>query len=279
MLKGAYSSPKIHSLSAKLKIPFSQAVGVCGLLWNFTSDHAPRGDVGKYDDGAIAAACYWTQDAQELVSALVECKLLDRDNEYRLLVHDWSEHSPSYVKKKLSSKGLTFAERSASAPSLKLSQSDCKTIARRLPLDCNSIAIPPQSDCEGGGEGEGEGKGKGKGKPRGGAGEITWSPDAGWIGITPKDRERWSVAYPACDLDRQLAAMGEWLMANPRRATKTNWRQFVTGWLGREQNRGGDVRSGVTTNHTHQPTPDPLAEFGDAIVPKGRRGFFTRTNP
>jgi hypothetical protein len=63
-----------------------------------------------------------------------------------------------------------------------------------------------------------------------------------WLGITEQDRKAWARAYPACNLDRQLAAAGEWAKANPAKAKK-NWRRFLANWLSRQQERGGDVQA------------------------------------
>jgi hypothetical protein len=71
---------------------------------------------------------------------------------------------------------------------------------------------------------------------------IGWNPTDGWSGITENDHADWKVAYPACDASRQLASMAEWLRSNPARAKKTAWRRFITAWLNREQERGGDLR-------------------------------------
>ncbi len=72
---------------------------------------------------------------------------------------------------------------------------------------------------------------------------IRWSVEHGWQGITDADREAWRSAYPAVrDLDAQLARIAEWLKSNPSRAKKTRWRKFLTDWLAREQDRGGDLR-------------------------------------
>ncbi len=70
-----------------------------------------------------------------------------------------------------------------------------------------------------------------------------WSKDGSWKGITPEDKARWKIAYPACDVERQLAQMEEWLRANPSESRKSNWNRFITNWLKREQDKGGDVRA------------------------------------
>jgi hypothetical protein len=72
---------------------------------------------------------------------------------------------------------------------------------------------------------------------------IRWTPAAGWEGITDEDRAAWRTAYPACDLAGEFARMTEWLKANPAKAKKSRWRQFVTAWLTRSQDRGGGKAS------------------------------------
>jgi hypothetical protein len=68
---------------------------------------------------------------------------------------------------------------------------------------------------------------------------ISWDSSGGWSGIAEADRAAWRAAYPACDIAGELARMGEWLKANPAKAKKSRWRQFVTAWLTRSQDRGG----------------------------------------
>ena len=81
---------------------------------------------------------------------------------------------------------------------------------------------------------------------------IAWSTAGGWEGITEQDQADWRTAYPACDIQRQLAAMTQWLKANPSKSKKKLWRKFITNWLSRTQERGGDIQSNRPlgkTNH------------------------------
>lgn len=71
------------------------------------------------------------------------------------------------------------------------------------------------------------------------ADSISWDSSGGWSGISDADRTAWRSAYPACDIAGELARMGEWLKANPAKAKKSRWRQFVTAWLTRSQDKGG----------------------------------------
>lgn len=73
--------------------------------------------------------------------------------------------------------------------------------------------------------------------------QIRWDSSQGWLGIAQSDRESWGQAYPACNLETQLAQMSAWLRANTAKAKKSNWRKFIVNWLSRSQDRGGDTKS------------------------------------
>lgn len=60
-------------------------------------------------------------------------------------------------------------------------------------------------------------------------------------GVTQDDIEEWAAAYPAVDVLQQLRNMRQWCLSNPRKKkTARGIRRFITGWLERKQNRGGD---------------------------------------
>jgi len=63
----------------------------------------------------------------------------------------------------------------------------------------------------------------------------TWS----WHNITDQDRVMWHKAYPACDLDVELAKMAAWCRANGNKGVKSNWHRFITHWLSKSQDKGG----------------------------------------
>ena len=88
--------------------------------------------------------------------------------------------------------------------------------------------------------------------------KISWNADSGFSGITDHDRSGWLEAFPAVNINRQLAAMSEWLKSNPAKSKKSQWRKFITGWLSRHQDKGGDIPS------------LPTAPAGEVIV-NGRR--------
>jgi len=105
MKRETHRHPKTFELMAQLNCSRPEALGLLELLWDFAKDHAPRGDIGKWPDGAIARACDWAGPPDQFVKALVASKWLDRHELYRLVIHDWHVHAESWVRAKLMNAG------------------------------------------------------------------------------------------------------------------------------------------------------------------------------
>lgn len=106
----------MRNLARKLGVPSYAAVGVMESLWHFAARYTPRGDIGKFEDQAIADAIGWLGSAEGLVDALCVVGWLDRiDGPDRLHVHDWEDHCDRSVKKFLADNGLAFASVRTSA--------------------------------------------------------------------------------------------------------------------------------------------------------------------
>lgn len=100
--------PKTYDLASRLGCSRPEALGYLTLLWDWTAEVAMQGNIGKWPNGAIARACDWMGDADEFVSALVDAKWFDHNDDHRLVIHDWPQHCERWVKSKLSSAGLSF---------------------------------------------------------------------------------------------------------------------------------------------------------------------------
>ncbi len=111
MKRGTPRHPKTKDLARRLKIPVPYAVGILEMLWEFTREFYPRGDVGRGSDEDIADAVGWPEaDCRTLISALVESRWLNPTEEPdRLAVHDWHDHADDYTKKKIRDLGIAFA--------------------------------------------------------------------------------------------------------------------------------------------------------------------------
>lgn len=97
----ALDHPKTITLSAELGISLPQTIGHLELLWAFVAQKTPQGNIGKWQNSVIAHAAQWQGDAETFVSALVKVGFFDEDQEHRLLVHDWIDHMPNWVRAKL----------------------------------------------------------------------------------------------------------------------------------------------------------------------------------
>ena len=79
MKRGCPRHPKMAHLCKLLRIGLRDAVGLLELLWHFTAEFAPCGDIGKYDDERIAAAMDWRRGKPgRLIAALIESRWIDR---------------------------------------------------------------------------------------------------------------------------------------------------------------------------------------------------------
>jgi hypothetical protein len=106
---------------------------------------------------------------------------------------------------------------------------------------------------------EGNGSGKGKGMDSSATDEtsfdpqhvaISWDLQSGFGGITEKDLSEWSAAYPAVNLQMQMARAHTWLKDNPAKRKK-HVRRFLSGWFSRSQEKGGDIASTTKPAHRH----------------------------
>jgi hypothetical protein len=110
MKRGTPRHPKVAQLRKLLKVGSATAVGYLELLWHFTAEFAPRGDIGRFHDDRIEAAMDWHGKPGRLVSALIDSKWIDLHSECRLCVHDWSEHADEAVRKRLSRSSQEFVQ-------------------------------------------------------------------------------------------------------------------------------------------------------------------------
>lgn len=108
--KDAPSKMKFKVLKRRLGLSFYRAVGLLESLWWVTTNNAPEGDIGQLSNEEIAAAIEWEGDPDELIKTLLECEWLDADDEFRLVVHDWSMHVPNWLKAQFKQYEKTFAD-------------------------------------------------------------------------------------------------------------------------------------------------------------------------
>jgi hypothetical protein len=97
--RGITTHPKTLDLMVGAGIPLYAALGLIEGLRHFAQEHAKRGDIGRHSNASIARYLGWPGDPEALISALVECRWLDRCECHRLRIHDWHEHADDGVKR------------------------------------------------------------------------------------------------------------------------------------------------------------------------------------
>lgn len=100
---------KFKRLSRRLGESVRGTVGLLELLWIGTAKNCPEGDIGRFTNEEIAIMCDWDGDPDAMVGALTETGWLDACATHRLVVHDWREHAPDYIKGNLAKHGRQFA--------------------------------------------------------------------------------------------------------------------------------------------------------------------------
>jgi hypothetical protein len=113
MKTGTSHSPKLINLCRMLNLKRWQAIGVLNAIWEFACSFAPQGDIGRWTDAEIAASIEWDGNGMDLVAALVETRWIDRDEDHRLLIHDWKDHAPHYIKDRLAKQGVMILSEKA----------------------------------------------------------------------------------------------------------------------------------------------------------------------
>jgi hypothetical protein len=71
----------------------AQAIGHLHLLWWWSLDYAPDGNLSPFTELEIATAAEWTRDAGKFVAALLDSKLLDNGP----VIHDWHSYAGKLI--------------------------------------------------------------------------------------------------------------------------------------------------------------------------------------
>ena len=238
MKAGTESSIKFKRLKRRLALPHWQVVGLLESLWSVTRQSAPRGDIGRFSDEDIAASIEWDGDESELISTLVESGFLDRCPTHRLVVHDWADHCPTYIKGNLKNKGVAFAVAdlvpdssmglSPPTKSPHLVPDPSPPLPSQVKSSLTKSSQTKDSSCA--------------------SNTVPASPQAEDLGpfhgqpFTLKDRTSWRCdderfsslveAFPTLDIEHQLTLAFAWHLGNPnRRKTRRGMGRFLFNWM------------------------------------------------
>lgn len=96
---------KFKRLRMQLGVSEPTLIGHLELLWQSAIRNAPQGDIGRLSNEEIAVECQWDGDPDSFIASLIECRWIDVCDENRLVIHDWEDHAPKYVKGNLTRHG------------------------------------------------------------------------------------------------------------------------------------------------------------------------------
>lgn len=118
---------KFKRLCRKLGVSRWQAIGLLESIWHLAASSAPAGDIGKHSNEDIAALIEWEGDEDAMVAALVDSGWLDTHPKHRLVVHDWHDHCPTFVKGVVSRSGCGFASKDEAQSTTIVANCECPT--------------------------------------------------------------------------------------------------------------------------------------------------------
>ena len=109
MKTGTAAHPKFMRLMQESGLSRPLCVGLLELTWHFAYEYSPSGDIGKWDDALIEENVGWTGERGVWISTLCATGWLCASKEHRLVIHDWPDHIPEFIKKRHQRRGLTMA--------------------------------------------------------------------------------------------------------------------------------------------------------------------------
>ena len=73
------------------------------------------------------------------------------------------------------------------------------------------------------------------------------------FGVTQPDIDEWTESFPAVDVMQTLRNIREWNLSHPsKRKTLRGVRAHITGWMARDQDRGGTRKGGTPYERTYE---------------------------
>ena len=140
MKRGTPDHPKMLALMSALGIKKYAAVGLMEMLWLFAARYAPRGDIGKYDNATLASAIGWDDDPDVMINGIIKAGFIDESEEYRLIIHDWSDHSDNAADRYLADHDMDYADGSQPRNTKKMNK-----LQKKKSVNKKTLVIP--SNC------------------------------------------------------------------------------------------------------------------------------------
>ena len=148
--------PKTRKAARKADVSIVQMIGHLHLLWWWALDHAPDGDLSKFDADDLADAVMWEGDPEVLAKALIDCGPGDSegflDADWKL--HDWEQYGGKYGQRVAAAKKAAAVRWQSDRNADASSQPPTDTHQNGTNPDAHATAMPPHSDRNAGGNAE-----------------------------------------------------------------------------------------------------------------------------
>lgn len=246
---------KFKKLVRLLNEPVAHIVGYLECMWH-TGYQIGTPFLGDSTD--VEAAAGYPHEPGKFTTAALEAGFIDAEDGGNYSIHDLFEHAPKYAKMRMKRKGTAPTEAHACHTTAQTCHDDGKngtdvphhgTDVPENGQNGHACATKPRAEILDPKAESQEPKPKPKPKAEktedggdlAGNGQIRFDFKTGeWHGITNEQRAIWAKAYPAVDLEADLAKAAAWCVANPKEGTKSNYGRFLANWFSRTQDRGGN---------------------------------------
>lgn len=243
--------PKILRLRRRLSVPTWGAVGVLESLWHLTATHAKDGAIGRiFTNEDIANSIGWEGEPDHLIDALVASGWLDTCAINRLIVHDWSDHCPDFVRGNLARQKVDFAvaTTNSAAPTPVAYSSTVLQYATPVPYSSTVHESPtprprpkpipiPSQDPE---EKVSVELPEAVNPPPDAVAEFPCQGLRQVWHLTTGQVADWQTSYPGLDVEAECRKALAWLKANPRKKrTHGGMPKFLVNWFNRATDRPG----------------------------------------
>lgn len=239
MKTGTLGHIKLRRLKRLLNKALYQTAGILTCIWHLAAECADEGDIGRFTDDEISDYLEWDGDPKTLTDALVNAGWLDRDNERRLVVHDWLDHCPGYISERLKKRRLrrrkhrtcdakTGDKEGTSEGQQGDNQGTVPGMSPTCPLFTQSSQVQSVDSSDVCATSE----------PA-----ILTYPTNGKVKsweLTQSQVDEWAGLYPGIDVMAECRKALAWSKANPaKRKTAGGMPRFLVSWLGKANDRGG----------------------------------------
>jgi hypothetical protein len=244
-----HNNPKFKLLVRQLGLPRPYVRGLLECMWD--SCHESGDTVFKNADLAEAAT-EWPGDRGQLAEHLVAAGFLDKMEDGGLEVHDYWDHCPSYVKDRRRKEETRRARRRDHPKTVK----ECPGKSRTISDSPGNSATPAPSPAPAPNEEECRERSANAAPPTETVMEFPIKGKPGTWKLRKEKRDEWHETYgDLLDVDHELARARQWLLDNSKRKkTPGGMLKFLSGWLARQNDKGG--RGSVAHRETPREDPD-----------------------